>query len=310
MTNAAFDQDVAALRRFNRLYTQRIGVLKPGLHDSRFSLTEARLLYELANRDGLSAGQLCQELGLDAGYVSRMLRGFERDGLLKRRADASDKRRSLLALTAAGRKAYAPLDAASRSEIGALLKPLDEAGRKRLMQAVRGMENLLQLDPAAAATAISLRPHRPGDIGWVISRHGAVYAEEFGWDISFEALVAEIGAGFLKNFDPEREAGWIAEKDGERVGSVFVVQQSRTVAKLRLLLVEPAARGHGLGHCLVATCEAFAREKGYRKMVLWTNANLLEARRIYQRGGYSLVKSEPHHSFGHDLVGEYWEKKL
>ncbi|MBP7064006.1 helix-turn-helix domain-containing GNAT family N-acetyltransferase [Ferrovibrio sp.] len=310
MTNAAFDQDVAALRRFNRLYTQRIGVLKPGLHDSRFSLTEARLLYELANRDGLSAGQLCQELGLDAGYVSRMLRGFERDGLLKRRADASDKRRSLLTLTAAGRKAYAPLDAASRNEIGALLKPLGEAGRERLMQAVHGMENLLRLDPAAAATAISLRPHRPGDIGWVISRHGAVYAEEFGWDISFEALVAEIGAGFLKNFDPEREAGWIAEKDGERVGSVFVVQQSRTVAKLRLLLVEPAARGHGLGHRLVATCEAFAREKGYRKMVLWTNANLLDARRIYQRGGYSLVKSEPHHSFGHDLIGEYWEKKL
>lgn len=310
MTNAAFDQDVAALRRFNRLYTQRIGVLKPGLHDSRFSLTEARLLYELANRDGLSAGQLCQELGLDAGYVSRMLRGFERDGLLKRRADASDKRRSLLTLTAAGRKAYAPLDAASRNEIGALLKPLGDAGRERLMQAVRGMENLLRLDPAAAAPAISLRPHRPGDIGWVISRHGVVYAEEFGWDISFEALVAEIGAGFLKNFDPEREAGWIAEKDGERVGSVFVVQQSRTVAKLRLLLVEPAARGHGLGHRLVATCEAFAREKGYRKMVLWTNANLLDARRIYQRGGYSLVKSEPHHSFGHDLIGEYWEKKL
>lgn len=308
--NATMDQDVAALRRFNRLYTQRIGVLKPGLHDSRFSLTEARLLYELAHRDGLTAGQLCQELGLDAGYVSRMLRGFERDGLLKRRPDAADKRRSLLALTAAGRKAYAPLDQASRNEIGALLQPLGEAGRGRLMQAVQAMENLLQPQPAEPPSPITLRPHRPGDIGWVISRHGAVYAEEYGWDISFEALVAEIGANFLKKFNPAWEAAWIAEKDGERVGSVFVVRQSAKVAKLRLLLVEPAARGHGLGVRLVQTCEDFARSKGYRKMVLWTNGNLLEARRIYERAGYRLVKAEPHHSFGHDLIGEYWEKPL
>ncbi len=308
--DAAMDRDVAALRRFNRLYTQRIGVLKPGLHDSRFSLTEARLLYELAHRDGLTAGQLCQELGLDAGYVSRILRGFERDGLLKRRPDVADKRRSLLALTAAGRKAYAPLDQASRNEVGALLQPLGEAGRGRLMQAVQVMENLLQPEPTNTPLQITLRPHRPGDIGWVISRHGAVYAEEYGWDISFEALVAEIGANFLKNFDPEWEAAWIAEKDGERVGSVFVVRQSAKVAKLRLLLVEPAARGHGLGRRLVQTCEDFARAKGYRKMVLWTNGNLLEARRIYEHAGYHLVKAEPHHSFGHDLIGEYWEKKL
>lgn len=322
MTDRSLEADIATMRHFNRFYTQRIGVLRQGLLQSRFSLTEARLLFELAHRsdsgnpgrgDELAASQLCRELDLDPGYVSRILKRFERAGLLRRRAAPRDARRSLLAITPKGRAAYAPLDKRSRAEIAALVKPLGEAGRRQLIAAMARIESLLggQSERPAPYT---LRSHKPGDIGWVISRHGSVYAEEFGWDITFEAMVAEIAAKFLRDFNPEREACWIAERDTERgperIGSVFVVEQSKTVAKLRMLVVDATARGLGLGNRLVETCEDFARAKGYRKMVLWTNANLLDARRIYEKRGFKLVSSEPHHSFGKDLIGEYWEKPL
>jgi len=322
MTDRSLEADIATMRHFNRFYTQRIGVLRQGLLQSRFSLTEARLLFELAHRsdsgnpgrgDELAASQLCRELDLDPGYVSRILKRFERAGLLRRRAAPRDARRSLLAITPKGRAAFAPLDKRSRAEIAGLVKPLGEAGRRQLIAAMARIESLLggQSERPAPYT---LRSHKPGDIGWVISRHGSVYAEEFGWDITFEAMVAEIAAKFLREFKPEREACWIAERDTEhgpeRIGSVFVVEQSKTVAKLRMLVVDAAARGLGLGNKLVETCEDFARAKGYRKMVLWTNANLLDARRIYEKRGFKLVSSEPHHSFGKDLVGEYWEKPL
>lgn len=327
MTERTLEADIAAMRRFNRFYTQRIGVLRQGLLQSRFSLTEARLLFELAHRsdrgDDLAASQLCRELDLDPGYVSRILRRFERAGLLRRRPAPKDARRSLLAITPKGRAAYAPLDKRSRAEISGFIKPLGEPGRRQLIKAMGQIESLLggmsETAPASAgsspqAAAYILRPHKPGDIGWVISRHGSVYAEEFGWDISFEAMVAEIAAKFLRDFNPAREACWIAERQTEhgpeRIGSVFVVEQSKTVAKLRMLVVDASARGLGLGGKLVQTCEDFARAKGYRKMVLWTNSILLDARRIYEKRGFKLVSSEPHHSFGKDLIGEYWEKTL
>lgn len=317
MTDRALDADIAAMRRFNRFYTQRIGVLRQGLLQSRFSLTEARLLFELAHRsdrgEDLAASQLCRELDLDPGYVSRILLRFERAGLLRRRRAAQDARRSLLAITPKGRAAYAPLDKRSRAEISGLIKPLGERSRRQLIGAMARIEALLGGQGEAPAPYI-LRPHKPGDIGWVISRHGSVYAEEFGWDITFEAMVAEIAAKFLREFKPEREACWIAERQTEagpeRIGSVFVVEQSKTVAKLRMLVVDASARGLGLGNKLVETCEDFARAKGYRKMVLWTNSILLDARRIYEKRGFKLVSSEAHRSFGKDLIGEYWEKPL
>lgn len=309
VAEAEFDQSVEAVRRFNRFYTKQIGVLQDGLLSSPFSLTEARVLYELAHRDKPTASEFGKELGLDAGYLSRILRGFEKRGLVEKGPSETDGRQSLLWLTEQGREAFAPLDARSRDEIGAMLDNLSAAQQGRLTEAMRTIEALLGARPDSKAPYL-LRPHQPGDMGWVVSRHGVLYAREYGWDERFEALVAEIAAAFIRTFDPKRERCWIAEKDGENVGSVFLVAQSETVAKLRLLLVEPEARGLGIGARLVDECVRFARQAGYRKITLWTNDVLHAARHIYQRAGFQLVHEEPHHSFGHDLNGQTWELTL
>jgi DNA-binding MarR family transcriptional regulator/GNAT superfamily N-acetyltransferase len=309
---------VEAIRRFNRFYTRRIGVLHEGLLASRFTLTESRLLWELAHRDQLTATELARELDLDAGYLSRLLRGFKERGLIKSTRAADDARHQHLSLTAAGKRAFAPINARSQTDVSALLATLGEAQQQQLLAAMTSIEQMLG-EPAAARTRpVLLRAHRPGDMGWVIARHGVLYAGEYAWDSGFEALVARIAADFLERFDARREACWIAERDGANVGSVFLVQARNEtthavidgVAQLRMLLVEPAARGLGLGERLVDECQRFARQAGYRKIMLWTNSLLLAARGIYAKQGYVLVKSEPHHSFGHDLVGEIWELAL
>jgi DNA-binding MarR family transcriptional regulator/GNAT superfamily N-acetyltransferase len=309
MLQATFTQRVQAVRKFNRFYTRKIGVLDEGLLQSPFSLTEVRVLYEVAHREKPSATDIGRDLGLDAGYLSRILRRFEKQGFIARERSATDGRQSFLALTPRGRKAFAPLDARAREHVSQMLRELPAAGQDRLVGAMRTVEALLGND-TAAPSAVRLRTHRPGDMGWVVHRHGVLYADEYGWDERFEALVAEIVAKFIQEFDPQRERCWIAERDGEPVGSVFLVKKSQQVAKLRLLFVEPSARGHGFGRRLVAECLRFAREAGYRKVTLWTNDVLHAARRIYQAAGFELVHEEPHENFGHKLVSQTWEKQL
>jgi len=308
-TATATDQRATAVRRFNRFYTRQIGVLNEGLLQSPFTLSEARVLYELAQRQGPSASQLSAELGLDAGYLSRMLRRFERCGLIARQRSEADGRRSLVALSRKGRAAFATLDARSHDEVREMLSRLAEPDQRRLLEAMRTVERLLGV-PSRPAPGYLLRSHQPGDMGWVVHRHGVLYAQEYGWDEQFEALVADIVAQFLRRFDPKRERCWIAEREGDIVGSVFLVKESDTVAKLRLLLVEPSARGLGIGNRLVTECVRTARRLGYRKLTLWTQQSLHAARRIYQQAGFRLVGSEPHHSFGHDLIGETWDLDL
>jgi DNA-binding MarR family transcriptional regulator/N-acetylglutamate synthase-like GNAT family acetyltransferase len=316
MTNLAesgMAQRVSAVRRFNRFYTKQIGVLHEGLLKSPFSLTEVRLLYELAHREQPTATSLAQELGLDAGYLSRILSGFEKRGLIHKTPSPADGRQTLLALTAQGRRVFAPLEARSNHEVSAMLAALSPLQQKRLVEAMHTIEPLLGAgleDHAVSNTPYLLRPHQPGDMGWVVHRHGVLYAQEHGYDEQFEALVAEIVAEFIQRFDPKRERCWIAEKDGEIVGSVFLVQKSKTVAKLRLLLVEPATRGLGIGKRLVSECVRFARQVGYKKITLWTQSDLHAARHIYEDAGFRLVQKKPHHSWGHDLVAETWELKL
>jgi DNA-binding MarR family transcriptional regulator/N-acetylglutamate synthase-like GNAT family acetyltransferase len=297
---------VDAVRRFNRFYTRRVGALRAGLLGSPYPLPEARLLYEIGRRRRCTASELAADLDLDAGYLSRLLQGLKRRGLLGAERSAQDARTSVLSLTAKGRKAHALLDSRSRDEVGGMLEHLPGGERDRLVGAMRTVENLLE----RKAPAVTLREHRPGDIGWVIQRHGALYAAEYGWDQTFEALVAEIAARFIRGFDPARERCWIAEIDGEAAGCVFLVKERNRVAKLRLLLVEPRARGHGLGRRLVRECVAFARARGYRKLVLWTQSNLVAARAIYKAEGFVLKSTEKHASFGAKLTGEYWELKL
>ena len=307
---------IDAVRRFNRFYTQRIGVLREGLYDSVYSLAEVRVLYELAHATHpVTATDLARTLTIDAGYLSRILRQFEANALIRKTRSKSDGRRLHLSLTAAGRKAFAPLDRASHDEIGALLAPLPSDAQHRLVDAMGAIEMLLdgggpEATPSRSTAPYILRSHRPGDIGWVISRHGALYAQEYGWDDTFEALVAEIAAKFLKQFDPTHEHCWIAERNGHNVGSVFLVRRSPTVAQLRLLSVEPSARGLGIGRHLVAECIAFARVADYRKIMLWTNAGLDAARHIYEKEGFELIREERHHNFGKDLVGQTFELKL
>jgi DNA-binding MarR family transcriptional regulator/GNAT superfamily N-acetyltransferase len=303
------ERRVAAVRRFTRFYTRQIGLLQEGLLDSAFSLTEARVLYELAHRDRPTATALAADLGLDAGYLSRILRRFSERGLMAKTAAPGDGRQSLLALTARGRKAFAPLDRGSRDQVAALLGRLGAAEQERVVAAMDAVEALLG-ERAAEKPPYLLRPHRPGDMGWVTSAHGALYAQEYGWDITFEALVARITAEFIEDFDARRERCWIAEIDGEPVGSVFVVAKSDAVAKLRLLIVDPKARGLGVGKRLVEECLRFAKGAGYRSMTLWTQSILTAARGIYQGAGFRLIAEEAHHSFGVDLVGETWERAL
>jgi DNA-binding MarR family transcriptional regulator/GNAT superfamily N-acetyltransferase len=309
VTTSNIAQRAEAIRRFNRFYTKQIGVLHEGLVQSPFSLTEVRVLFELAHRDKVTASELATDLGLDAGYLSRMLQRFDYCGFLDKSPSPTDGRRTHLRLTPQGRDAFAPLDQRSHDEAAAMLGRFSAAEQNRLLEAMRTIEELLG-PPAASREPYLLRPHQPGDMGWIIHRHGVLYAQEYGWDEQFEALVAEIAAKFIQHFDPKRERCWIAEKDGEIVGSVFLVKQSDEVAKLRLLLVEPAARGLGIGRRLVGECIRFARQAGYKTITLWTNDVLHAARHIYEQAGFHLVDEEPHHSFGHDLVGQTWELTL
>ncbi len=267
------------------------------------------MLYELAHRDRPTAAELSQTLGLDAGYLSRLLRRFQSAGLVEKRRSRSDARRSRLRLTDAGTDAFAGLDERAHEEIGAMLRELPATQQRRCVEAMQTIEALLGATPERKRSYI-LRPHQPGDMGWVVHRHGVLYAQEYGWDERFEALVAEIAAEFLRGYDAKRERCWIAEQDGEIVGSVLVVERSRRLAQLRLLLVEPRARGSGIGSRLVGECVRFARQAGYRKLTLWTNDVLQAARRIYEAAGFRLVREEPHASFGPDLVGQMWELAL
>lgn len=299
---------IEAVRRFNRFYTGRIGVLPRDYLGSGFTLGEARLVSELGRRGAAAASELGRELDLDLGYLSRLVHGLRRRGVLQARRAREDARRSILTLTARGQKAFQALDARSRKEIGERLAPLAPAAQAELAGAMRTIERLLGGE--AKPGAVALRAHRPGDIGWVVRAHGRIYHEEYGWDERFEALVAGIAKDFVENLDASRERCWIAELDGEPVGSVFLVRQSKRVAKLRLLIVEPRARGRGLGRRLVEECIGFARAKGYRKLVVWTQSNLAAARAIYRRTGFRKVKQERHRQFGVPLLGEYWELAL
>lgn len=306
MEPAVSPADVKALRAFNRFYTQRIGVLKRYL-DTDFTLTEVRVLYELAHRPPLTASELVRDLALDPGYLSRILRRFETQGWLSKAPSPSDGRQTLLRLTEAGYATFAPLQQKSRDETAALLADVAPPARPKLIAALHTVHRLLQPQDQRQ---VVLRDPQPGDLGWVVQMHGELYAREFGYTSDFEALVAQVAANYLRDFDPAWEKGWIAEVDGERAGSVFVVRKSGTVAQLRLLILRPEARGLGLGARLTDACIAFARDRGYRKMMLWTQSHLEAARAIYRSRGFVPVKSEPNAAYGQQLVSETWERKL
>ena len=301
---------LAAVRRFNRFYTRQIGLLEEGLLDSEFSLTQGRILYEIAHRTRTMAVELCKDLGLDAGYLSRILAGFQKAGLIEKTESPNDARQTLLSLTKKGRKAFEPLNARSNEQVATMMGKLAPAKQAELVEAMRTIESVL-LPEDELVESYLLRPHRPGDMGWVVQRHGVLYYREYGYDERFEALVAGIVSEFVEKFDPARDRCWIAERDGENVGSVFVVKKSQSVAKLRLLLVDPSARGLGIGKRLVEECLRFARDAGYKKIMLWTQSELSAARRIYENAGFKLVGREKHQSWGRkDLVAETWELKL
>ena len=302
------EPDVAAVRAFNRFYTRKLGVLDQQLLKSPFSLSEARVMYELAHRKELSAKEIGAELGLDAGYLSRIVQSFDEAGFISREPLPTDRRQYRLALTAKGRQAYAKLERSTNDDIATMLEGLPPGGKARLIASMTDIQRLL--GGGAAIRPATLREPRPGDMGWVVQSHGALYAREYGFDSSFEALVAEIAAKFLASFDASRERCWIAEIDGAQVGSIFLVRHTDDVAKLRLLLIDPAGRGQRLGQRMVGECVAFAKACGYRKITLWTQSILLAARSIYERAGFRLVATEPHRSFGQDLIGETWELEL
>ena len=308
-TGGVLETRIEAVRRFNRFFTRRIGVLREGLLHSPYSLTEARVLFEVAHRDQVTASDLWRELGLDPGYLSRILGRLEQGGLIGKARSETDGRRRLLSLTPEGKRAFSLLDDRSCEEVSEMLGELSEGDQRRLLEAMRTIESVLDRDFKFSEPFL-LRPHEPGDVGWVVHRHGVLYAREYGWDERFEALVARIVADFIDGYDPARERCWIAEMNGERVGCVFVVNGGDAVAKLRLLLVEPEARGLGLGTRLVEECVRFARRTGYETLTLWTNSVLGAARRIYKERGFELVEEEAHRSFGHELVGESWELAL
>jgi DNA-binding MarR family transcriptional regulator/GNAT superfamily N-acetyltransferase len=302
--------EIEAVRRFNRFYTRQIGVLEEGLLASSFTLAQARVLFELGTRKRVTAGQLIDILGLDAGYLSRILQRFVDSRLMTRERSSDDGRRAELALTARGRKAFGAIDRRSRDAIAAMIGPIRPAERRRLLEAMQTLERTLS-EPRATPT-IAVRPYRIGDVGWAIEQHGRLYAEEFGWNGDFEALAATLFARFATNHDPEAERFWVAEVDDERAGCVFVVRNEKDprAAQLRCLLVTPKARGLGLGRRLVDECLAFAKSAGYERMLLWTNDVLASARSIYEGAGFSLVEESPHRSFGHDLVGQIWARPL
>ena len=308
MPKPGLDPQVAAIRAFNRFYTRKIGVVDE-VASSPFSLAEARVLYELAHCEQLTATDIRKELGLDAGYMSRILYDFERRRLVRRQQSETDERQKFLSLTVRGRRAFAPLDERSNRDVAAMLEELSPTERKQLVGAVQTVRRLLG-DKAEPRTPYLLRQHQPGDMGWIVHRQAILYAEEYGWDGTYEALAAEIVAQFIKNYDPKRERCWIAEKDGARVGAVFVAKASDEIAKLRLLHVEPEARGLGIGKRLVEECVRFARQAGYSKITLWTQSILHAARHLYKQAGFQVVREEQHHSFGKDLTAETWELEL
>jgi DNA-binding MarR family transcriptional regulator/GNAT superfamily N-acetyltransferase len=303
------DDQISAVRAFNRFYTRKLGVLDQQLLKSPFSLSEARVLYELANGENLAAKEIGIELGLDPGYLSRIIQNFDENGLITRKPLSSDRRQYQLGLTAKGRQAFAKVDRSSHDDVAAMLATLPRGDSERLVGAMAVIERLLGA-PRVPTPPATLRGPRPGDMGWVVQSHGSLYASEYGFDSSFEGLVAEIAAKFLSSFDASRECCWIAEIDGAQVGSIFLVRHTDEVAKLRLLLVDPTGRGQGLGRRLVAECVAFARQCGYRKITLWTQSILVAARRIYRDAGFVQVATEPHRSFGQSLIGETWEREL
>ncbi|NYF79284.1 bifunctional helix-turn-helix transcriptional regulator/GNAT family N-acetyltransferase [Granulicella arctica] len=308
---SALTADIATFRGFNRMYTRFLGTLNEGLLDSEYSLAEARVLYEVATRTAPKASEIADGLGMDPGYLSRLLGKFERDGLLERKASEQDGRYADLTLTEQGRSAFGRLNALSEEQARTVLQELPDAVRGDLIGCMKTIEDTLT-KTERGRSAYVLRPHRAGDMGWVVHREGVGYAEQYGWDATFEVLVARIVSEFVTNFDPARERCWIAEVDGRSVGHIFLVKHPSgpDTAKLRLLFVEPSARGMGLGDALVKECIEFARAAGYRKVVLWTQSILTGAHRIYRKAGFRLVNEEPHHSFGKDLIGQEWELEL
>ncbi|MGF1473388.1 MAG: GNAT family N-acetyltransferase [Rubrobacteraceae bacterium] len=309
VSEGELDRRINSVRRFNRFFTRRIGVLREGLLHTAYSLAEARILFEVASGNEVAATDLSRELGLDPGYLSRILAGLERRDLIERVPSQTDARRRLLSLTSEGRNAYSLLDGRSREEVGEMLGGLTGEEQRRLLDAMQTIEGLLDTS-FKFSEAFFLRTHEPGDMGWVVHRHGVLYDQEYGWDERFEALVSQVVADFINDHDPKKERCWIAEMNRERVGSVFLVNAGDGIAKLRLLLVEPKARGLGLGTHLVEECIRFARSRGYKKITLWTNNVLDAARHIYEEQGFELVMEEEHHSFGKDLVGQDWELTL
>ena len=309
MKEPIVDKQVSAIRAFNRFYTRKIGVVD-GMASSPYSLAEARVLYELAHREKPTATDIRKELGLDAGYMSRILRDFERRKLVVRERSKTDERQRFLSLTGKGRRAFAPLNERSNRDVAAMIDAVSPRERNQLVQAVATVRRLLGDNPEPPRTPYLLRMHQPGDMGWIVYRQAILYTEEYGWDGTYETLATEIVASFLKNYDPKWERAWVAEKDGERVGAVFVAKASDEIAKLRLLHVEPEARGLGIGKRLVEECVRFARQAGYQKMTLWTQSTLHAARHIYEQVGFQVVRQEKHHSFGKDLTAETWELNL
>jgi len=309
MADGELQQRIAAVRRFNRFYTQRIGVLQEGWLDSPFSLTEARVLYELLHREKPTAKDIADDLGLDGGYLSRILQRFQKQGLIRKETSPADARQSLLSITAKGRKAFAPLESHASEKVSAMLGKLAAETQQQLLSAMQTIETALG---CAGETSVPyvLRAPQPGDFGRIVSRHAVVYAREYGWRGPFEGLCAQIVADFVNNYDAARERCWIAEHNGQDVGSVLLVKESEDIARIRLLLVEPQARGLGIGVRLVDECIAFARQVGYRKVTLWTHSVLTDARRLYQRAGFKLVESKPHNSWGKEVVGETWDLEL
>ena len=305
------DRHIAAIRGFNRFYTSQVGILDRAYAHSAFSLAEARVLYEVANRDQPpTATELSRDLRIDPGYLSRILRGFARRRLVTQQTSSDDGRRSHLSLTAKGRKTFAELDRRANSEARTLVRQLPAPSRRRVADSMQAIQTAFGQEPRRDRAPFTVRTHRPGDMGWIIHRHGALYWQEYGWDERMEALVAHICADFIDNFDPKHERCWIAERDGEILGSIFCVRKSKNVAKLRLLLVEPSARGLGVGSRLVDECIRFARAKGYKKLTLWTQNNLHAARHIYVRAGFKLTSEEKHFSFGKHLVAQNWDLSL
>lgn len=305
---STIEAPVARIRAFNRFYTRLIGVLDEHHLDGPLGIAEARILYEISGQPGMTAADLCRTLEMDAGYVSRILRSLKKRGFLARKRSESDARRTHLNLTRSGREVFAEIDTRARLRMEKLLEPLAAADRERLVRAFGEVQALL--GGSEAKDAIRIRTHQPGDLGWIVHRHAVLYQQEYGWESDFERVVAEIAAQFLGHFDEQSDGCWIAERGGERLGSIALAREADDAARLRLFLVEPAARGSGVGKQLLDACHTFARQAGYRRVILWTQSNLLAARHMYRKAGYRILSELPHNSFGQNLIAETWALDL